>query len=94
MQYARVKTSDLAELIALVYSTLDEKQLLILFEVKSRRDNITPILLGLQKRKGIPLSTLKDNAKTLQKMQLIRYGDGYATITETGRLLLSFNANQ
>ena len=94
MRYARVRASDLAELIALVYSTLDEKQLLILSEVKSRRDNITPLLLGLQERNNIPLSTLKDNAKVLQKMRLIEYGEGYATITKTGRLLLSFNANQ
>jgi hypothetical protein len=46
---------------------------------------ITPQLVSLSRQKGIPLSTLKLNARILRDLELISLEDHSASLTESGR---------
>ncbi len=67
---------------------LNKNQILILFNINSV-DNITYLLSRMSKGSGIPLSTLKLNAKILRKLDIITFSNGSpVTVTPTGSLIL------
>ena len=50
---------------------------------------VTPVLSALSAKTGIPLSTLKDNAKALRDMGIIEFGNSSeAKATAFGRKIL------
>ena len=58
----------------LILRTINDNQMLILDAVASRERSLTSILKELSVECGIPLSTLKLNARILRKLNLISYG--------------------
>lgn len=54
--------------------TLNENQILILSRVAEQRRTMTSLLRSLSEEFGIPLSTLKLNARILRELNLISYG--------------------
>ena len=58
----------------LLLRTLNDNQLLILSRVASNNQPLTSLLNKLSHETGIPLSTLKLNARILRKLNLISYG--------------------
>jgi len=72
---------------------INGNQRLILSHVKESTGRITPALQELSGKYGIPLSTLKLNAKILKELDLIRYPlvstKGEAELSDLGRYVLS-----
>ncbi len=58
----------------LILRTLNDNQILILNAVASRERSLTSILKELSVECGVPLSTLKLNARILRELNLISYG--------------------
>jgi hypothetical protein len=72
---------------------INGNQRLILSHVGESTGRITPTLQGLSGRYGIPLSTLKLNAKILKELDLIRYPtistQGEVELSDLGRFVLN-----
>jgi hypothetical protein len=62
------------DLRRLLLRTLNDNQLLILNRVASNSQPMTGLLSKLSQETGIPLSTLKLNARILREFNLISYG--------------------
>ena len=58
----------------LILRTLNDNQLLVLNAVSERDQSLTSTLKQLSEEYGIPLSTLKLNARILRELKLISYG--------------------
>ena len=58
----------------LILRTLNDNQVLILTSVARQRRSMTSLLNGLSEEYGVPLSTLKLNARILRDLNLISYG--------------------
>jgi len=58
----------------LVLRTLNDNQLLVLKELANNDQSLTSLLHRLSRENGIPLSTLKLNARILRELGLISYG--------------------
>ena len=58
----------------LILRTINDNQMLILNAVASRERSLTSILKELSVECGVPLSTLKLNARILRGLNLISYG--------------------
>ena len=91
--HREVQLDKLYYLKPLLLRALNNNQILILSEIGG--SCITTVLKNLSARSGIPLSTLKLNAKVLKKLGLIRYDEFYeARLTETGSMALGIiNSN-
>jgi predicted transcriptional regulator len=62
------------DLRRLLLRTLNDNQLLILSRVAATNRPLTGLLISLSRETGIPLSTLKLNARILRELNLISYG--------------------
>ena len=62
------------DLRRLILRTLNDNQLLILTSLARQRRTMTSLLRNLSEEHGIPLSTLKLNARILRELNLISYG--------------------
>jgi hypothetical protein len=69
-----ISISGVENLRRLLLRTLNDNQLLILSRVASNNQPLTSLLNRLSQETGIPLSTLKLNARILRKLNLISYG--------------------
>jgi predicted transcriptional regulator len=69
-----ISISGVDNLRRLLLRTLNDNQLLILNKVASNSQPLTGLLNKLSQETGIPLSTLKLNARILRKFNLISYG--------------------
>ncbi len=69
-----ISTGGVNDLRRLILRTLNDNQLLILTSVASQRRSLTSLLKDLSETRGIPLSTLKLNARILRELNLISYG--------------------
>jgi hypothetical protein len=58
----------------LILRTLNDNQVLVLKAVAERRQSLTSLLRQLSMDNGVPLSTLKLNARILRELNLISYG--------------------
>jgi hypothetical protein len=72
---------------------INGNQRLILSHIGESTGRITPTLQELSRRYGIPLSTLKLNAKILKELDLIRYStistQGEVELSDLGRFVLN-----
>ncbi|MCK4583203.1 hypothetical protein KAU18_07795 [Candidatus Bathyarchaeota archaeon] len=59
---------------SLILRTLNDNQLLVLNAVSERDQSLTSLLKQLSEEYGVPLSTLKLNARILRELKLISYG--------------------
>ena len=75
------------DLRLVILKALNEKQILILSNIDGI-SSITSQLSYLSERWGIPLSTLKLNARILRSMKLIEYANAQTQVTPTGKLIL------
>jgi len=62
------------DLRRLLLRTLNDNQLLILSSVAANDQPLTGLLINLHEETGVPLSTLKLNARILRELNLISYG--------------------
>ena len=62
------------DLRRLLLRTLNDNQLLILSRVAANNRPLTSLLINLSRETGVPLSTLKLNARILRGLNLISYG--------------------
>ena len=62
------------DLRRLLLRALNENQVLILSNIGGKRERVSRILQRISGFRGVPLSTLKLNAKILRELRLIRYG--------------------
>ena len=62
------------DLRRLLLRTLNDNQLLILSRVAANNQPLTSLLINLSRETGVPLSTLKLNARILRGLNLISYG--------------------
>ncbi|TRO48409.1 hypothetical protein E2P65_02940 [Candidatus Bathyarchaeota archaeon] len=69
-----MSTGGVADLRNLILRTLNDNQLLILNGVARSRRSMTSLLRELSEEWGIPLSTLKLNARILRELNLVSYG--------------------
>src|SRR5512137_2615972 len=69
-----ISTGGVEDLRRLLLRTLNDNQLLILSRVASNNRPLTGLLMRLSEETGIPLSTLKLNARILRELNLISYG--------------------
>ena len=69
-----ISTGGVEDLRRLLLRTLNNNQLLILSRVASNNRPLTGLLVSLSRETGIPLSTLKANARILRELNLISYG--------------------
>ncbi len=85
--------ADEGDLKRLLLRALNENQVLILSNIAGRGERVSRILQRISDTRGIPLSTLKLNAKILRELRLIRYGTlsepDEAELTPLGRNVLS-----
>ena len=58
----------------LILRTLNDNQLLVLNAVAEKDQTLTSLLKQISNEYGIPLSTLKLNARILRELNLISYG--------------------
>ena len=58
----------------MILRTLNDNQVLVLKAVAERRQSLTSLLRQLSTDHGVPLSTLKLNARILRELNLISYG--------------------
>lgn len=79
-----------AGIARLVAKALNRNQILILqLLAKSDGGPITPKLASFSGRHGVPLSTLKLNARILRDLGLVSLEDRTARLTQSGRDVLS-----
>ena len=80
------------DLRRLLLRTLNDNQLLILSRVAANNRPLTGLLMNLSRETGIPLSTLKLNARILRELNLISYGSvwerRHAEVEPVGVLVL------
>ena len=69
-----ISTSGVTDLRKLILRTLNDNQLLVLNSVSEREQSLTSLLKRLSEDYGVPLSTLKLNARILRELNLISYG--------------------
>jgi hypothetical protein len=69
-----ISFSGVENLRRLLLRTLNDNQLLILSRIANNNQPLTSLLNRLSQETGIPLSTLKLNARILRKLNLISYG--------------------
>lgn len=69
-----ISKGGVADLRRLILKTLNENQILILSNLAVQRRTITSLLRSLSEEHGIPLSTLKLNARILRGLNLISFG--------------------
>ena len=69
-----ISTSGVDDLRKLILRTLNDNQLLVLNSVADQEQSLTSLLKRLSEEYGIPLSTLKLNARILRELNLISYG--------------------
>ena len=69
-----ISTGGVEDLRRLILRTLNDNQLLILSRVATSNRPLTGLLIRLSQETGIPLSTLKLNARILRDLHLIKYG--------------------
>jgi hypothetical protein len=69
-----ISRGGVSDLRRLILRTLNDNQLLILTNVASQERSLTSLLKELSEERGIPLSTLKLNARILRELNLISYG--------------------
>jgi hypothetical protein len=69
-----ISTGGVEDLRRLLLKTLNDNQLLILSRVASNKRPLTGLLIKLSQETGVPLSTLKLNARILRELNLISYG--------------------
>ena len=70
-----ISTGGVSDLRNLILRTLNNNQLLILTSVARQERSMTSFLRSLSEEYGIPLSTLKLNARILRELNLIAYGN-------------------
>ena len=71
---APISTGGVDDLRKLLLRTLNDNQVLILNKVARNKRSLTSLLIELNQENGIPLSTLKLNARILRELGLIAYG--------------------
>jgi len=71
---APISSGGVNSLRNLILRTLNDNQLLVLNAVSERDQSLTSLLKQLSEEYGIPLSTLKLNARILRELKLISYG--------------------
>ena len=71
---APISSGGVDKLRSLILRTLNDNQLLVLNAVSERDQSLTSLLKQLSEEYGIPLSTLKLNARILRELNLISYG--------------------
>ncbi len=80
------------DLRRLLLRTLNDNQLLILSRVAANERPLTGLLINLSRETGVPLSTLKLNARILRELNLISYGSvgerRQAEVEPVGNLVL------
>ncbi len=69
-----ISTGGVDDLRKLILRTLNDNQLLVLNSVSEHEQSLTSLLKLLSGEYGIPLSTLKLNARILRELNLISYG--------------------
>ncbi len=69
-----ISTSGVNDLRNLILRTLNDNQLLVLNAVSEKDKTLTSLLKQLSEDYGVPLSTLKLNARILRDLNLISYG--------------------
>lgn len=69
-----ISNSGVVDLRRLLLRTLNDNQLLILSNLAERGGSLTSLLNNLSREEGVPLSTLKLNARILRELNLISYG--------------------
>ena len=88
----RLLEADEEDLRRLLLRALNENQVLILSNIGGRGERVSRILQRISDSRGVPLSTLKLNAKILRELRLIRYGTlsepDEAELTPLGRSVL------
>jgi len=62
------------DLRRLLLRALNDNQVLILSNIGGGEERVSRILQRISETRGVPLSTLKLNAKILRELRLIRYG--------------------
>ena len=70
-----ISTSGVDDLRNLILRTLNDNQLLVLNTISEKDQSLTSLLKQISKEYGIPLSTLKLNARILRELNLISYGN-------------------
>ena len=86
--HREVQLDKISCLKPLLLRALNGNQMLILSEAGG--SCITALLKDISERSGIPLSTLKLNARILKEMELIAYGQSSnAELTDAGSLTLA-----
>jgi hypothetical protein len=87
-----ISTSGVEDLRRLILRTLNDNQLLILSRVAVNNRPLTGLLINLSQETGVPLSTLKLNARILRELNLISYGSvgerRHAEVGPVGALVL------
>jgi hypothetical protein len=77
----------------LILRTLNDNQLLVLNAIEENDQSLTSLLKQLSIEYGIPLSTLKLNARILRELNLISYGSIHnkrsAQLENLGKFVLS-----
>ena len=58
----------------MILRTLNQNQVLVLKAVADRNQSLTSLLKQLSEDHGVPLSTLKLNARILRELNMISYG--------------------
>lgn len=86
--------ADEGDLKRLLLRALNENQVLILSNIGGSGERVSRILQRISETRGVPLSTLKLNAKILRELRLICYGTlsepDEAKLTPLGRNVLDF----
>jgi hypothetical protein len=70
----RLLEANEADLRRLLLRALNENQILILSNIGGKGERVSRILQRISDSRGVPLSTLKLNAKILRELRLIHYG--------------------
>ena len=93
----RLLEADEGDLRRLLLRALNENQILILGNIGGKGQRMSRILQRISDSRGVPLSTLKLNAKILRELRLIRYGTtsepDEALLTPLGRSVLDIINN-
>jgi len=88
----RLLEADEGDLKRLLLRALNLNQVLILSNIGGSRERVSRILQRISEIRGVPLSTLKLNAKILRELRLIHYGTlsepDEAELTPLGRNVL------
>jgi hypothetical protein len=86
-----ISFSGVDDLRRLMLRTLNDNQLLLLNAIAERNQSLTSLLKQLSEEYGVPLSTLKLNARILRELNMITYGSVHerreAKLKEFGRFV-------